>query len=215
MLVSDTKERILNAAERLFAEEGFAGTSLRAVTAAAGVNLAAVNYHFHSKEVLFQEVVQRRLGALATERLRRLDALQKSGQELSLETLLDAYLMPVFELFAEQGEQGPILRRFLMRVIAEPNPRIQQIVITSAQEMAAAYMSAFAQVLPDLSPAELWWRFRALNIIVLLNHTSAIDTSLLMGQWLPHAPTPELVDPAWMMTFLLSALRGPATLSDK
>ena len=76
MTQADTKERILDAAELLFAEHGFSGTSLRAVTGEAEVNLAAVNYHFGSKMGLFKAVVLRRVGPLNEERLRMLDALE-------------------------------------------------------------------------------------------------------------------------------------------
>ncbi|HVJ62842.1 MAG TPA: TetR/AcrR family transcriptional regulator, partial [Tahibacter sp.] len=79
-----TKERILGAAEQLFATHGFAGASLRQVTAAANVNLAAVNYHFGSKENLINEVFRRRLDDLNAHRLEELDkalALAESGLE--------------------------------------------------------------------------------------------------------------------------------------
>ena len=64
-----TKERILGAAEELFAQHGFAGTSLRQVTSRADVNIAAVNYHFGSKENLVNEVFRRRMDDMSRERL--------------------------------------------------------------------------------------------------------------------------------------------------
>jgi AcrR family transcriptional regulator len=212
MLGADTKERILNAAERLFGEEGFAGTSLRAVTAAAGVNLAAVNYYFHSKEALFQEIIQRRLGTLATERLRRLTMLKTSGSEITVEALLEAYLAPLSELFGSEGGQGSALMLLIGRVISDPNPRIQQIVIELAQEMAQDYLAAFALALPHLSPQELWWRFRSMNVVATFFNAPMFDGSLLAGQWLPDAPPSSGIDPAWIKTFLLAALRAPATM---
>ena len=76
----DTRERILDAAERLFMESGYEGTSMRMITGEAGVNLAAVNYHFGSKEALLREVFRRRLNWLNTERLRALDLLEQQAQ---------------------------------------------------------------------------------------------------------------------------------------
>jgi len=73
---TDTKDRILDVAERLFAEHGFANTSLRSITAEAGANLAAVNYHFQSKDALIQAVFARRLGPLNQARLEMLDAAE-------------------------------------------------------------------------------------------------------------------------------------------
>ena len=72
-----TKDRILDAAEALFMEHGFEATSLRSITAAAAVNLAAVNYHFGSKEELFQAVLTRRLDPMNQERLDLLTALER------------------------------------------------------------------------------------------------------------------------------------------
>ena len=74
-----TRQRILGAAEELFAERGFAAASLRQVTAAAKVNLAAVNYHFGSKDNLIEEVFRRRLDELSRRRLERLAAIEAAG----------------------------------------------------------------------------------------------------------------------------------------
>src|SRR5436190_24366511 len=74
-----TKERILDAAESLFMEHGFEATSLRSITAAAAVNLAAVNYHFGSNEELFQAVLTRRLAPMNHDRLTLLTALERDA----------------------------------------------------------------------------------------------------------------------------------------
>ena len=71
-----TKDRILDSAERLFARDGFEATSLRAITAEANVNLAAVNYHFQSKEALVQAVIGRRMGPVNAQRIALLDACE-------------------------------------------------------------------------------------------------------------------------------------------
>ena len=76
---SATKDRILDAAESLFMEHGFEATSLRAITAAAGVNLAAVNYHFGSKEELFQAVLTRRLDPMNQQRVELLTRFEHAG----------------------------------------------------------------------------------------------------------------------------------------
>ena len=72
----NTKDRILDTAERLFARDGFEATSLRSITAEAGVNLAAINYHFQSKEALVQAVIGRRMGPMNDRRLALLDAYE-------------------------------------------------------------------------------------------------------------------------------------------
>ena len=93
-----TTERILDTAEELFAEQGFS-TSLRNITADAGVNLAAVNYHFGSKEALIQAVFTRRLGPLNAERLRLLDAIEAHGwNDGALESILEAFIGPALRM---------------------------------------------------------------------------------------------------------------------
>src|SRR5437762_13635541 len=90
----DTKTRILDAGEHLFMEHGFEATSLRQLTSAAGVNLAAVNYHFGSKEELFQAVLTRRLDPMNQERIQLLDRLEReaAGKAMSCEKILFAML---------------------------------------------------------------------------------------------------------------------------
>src|SRR5437867_413927 len=90
----DTKQRILDSAERLFAQSGFAATSLRSIIADAKVNLAAIHYHYHSKEALFDAVILRRLEPINRERLELLDAYERSAADgkASLEQILEAFL---------------------------------------------------------------------------------------------------------------------------
>src|SRR5437899_12857181 len=91
-----TKDRILDAAESLFMEHGFEATSLRSITAAAGVNLAAVNYHFGSKEELFQSVLTRRLDPMNHARLALLTRLEGEAapHALSCDKILTALFVP-------------------------------------------------------------------------------------------------------------------------
>src|SRR5271169_2834335 len=89
---TDTKSRILDAAENLFGRNGFDVTSLRDITAEAEVNLAAVNYHFQSKDSLMDAVITRRLEPVNQNRLEMLDA---AGPNPSVEQILEAFLYPV------------------------------------------------------------------------------------------------------------------------
>src|SRR2546421_12961401 len=105
---ADTKTRILDAAEVLFMEHGFEATSLRQITAAAGVNLAAVNYHFGSKEELFQAVLTRRLDPMNAERMALLDEYERdqAGEELSCEKILAAMFIPALRLSRDTKRGG-------------------------------------------------------------------------------------------------------------
>src|SRR5215472_3578898 len=103
----NTKTKILNTAERLFAHHGIEATSLRAITAQAGVNLAAVNYHFQSKEALLHAVIARRVEPMNQKRLALLDASEAEAGPgpLPLEKVLDAFLRPVFEVLSGQARE--------------------------------------------------------------------------------------------------------------
>src|ERR1700741_5368588 len=95
-----TKQRILDTAESLFMEHGFEATSLRSITAAASVNLAAVNYHFGSKEELFQTVLTRRLDPMNHGRVGLLTPLEPEAapRSLSCEKILTALFVPALDL---------------------------------------------------------------------------------------------------------------------
>src|SRR5271154_2961756 len=112
--VPDTKERILDTAERLFCEHGFEATSLRAITAAAGVNLAAVNYHFQTKDSLVHAVIQRRMQPINAKRLELLNACEKiTGDGIpDLNKIIEAFLLPIVGAQLNELEHfGPILAR--------------------------------------------------------------------------------------------------------
>src|ERR1700761_8308807 len=94
--VASTKDRILDAAERLVGARGFEATPVRAITAEAGVNLAAVNYHFQSKEALIRAVIARRIAPVNERRLKMLDAAEAGP--LSVEAVIEAFIRPVFEM---------------------------------------------------------------------------------------------------------------------
>src|SRR5271155_27474 len=117
----DTKTRILDAAERLFAERGFGSTSLRNITTAAGVNLAAIHYHFHSKDVLLDNVITRRSDVVNQQRLDMLNKLrhEAAGAPIPLEKLLQAFLAPSFDWVRESGEAGVRFAKLMGRLHAE------------------------------------------------------------------------------------------------
>src|SRR6185295_619338 len=98
---TDTREALLDAAEGLFAEHGIQASSLRAITQRAGANLAAVHYHFGSKEGLVRAVFSRRLKPLNEERLRRLEACDLEAAD-AVEQVLDAFLAPLLRLSRER-----------------------------------------------------------------------------------------------------------------
>ncbi len=153
----DTKTRLLDAAEKLFAERGFAATSLRALTAQAGVNLAAVNYHFHSKQSLLEAVFARRLDWINRQRLERLAAAEARARRRPppLEDLLEAFVGPAFRLRAELGASAASFQRLMGRLFVEPGENVQAMLKQQFSEVAARFLPAFEKALPGLPPCDL------------------------------------------------------------
>ncbi len=150
-----TKERILGAAELLFAQRGFEGASLRQLTAAAGVNLAAVNYHFGSKDKLVEEVFRRRLDALNESRLVAL-AKVAGAPDTTLEDVLEAYIRPALEL--SHDNSGALFMRVLARAFAEHDDSLRQFLSTNYGHVMRQFTAEFARLLPQLGKPELYWR---------------------------------------------------------
>ena len=117
----DTRTRILEAAEQLFAEHGFAAMSLRQLTQKAEVNLAAVNYHFGSKERLMWDVLRKHIEPINCARLQLLDAAEKAAgtRPVPLDTILDALLIPLVEAVRTPKGLNQKLVRMVGRTFSE------------------------------------------------------------------------------------------------
>ena len=154
-----TRACILDAAEQLFSERGYSGTSLRAIADQAGVNLAAANYHFGSKAQLLEAALQRCVAPVNVERLARLDALQAGGQTPAAEAIVRALVEPV--LRAAATNSAP---RLLARIFAEPKevsvPLIERTFSVVAQRFLAALQSALPSVDEERSAPVRFWSLK-------------------------------------------------------
>jgi AcrR family transcriptional regulator len=156
---SSTKDRILEAAERLFAEKGFAETSLRDITAEAGVNLAAVNYHFQSKDALTLAVFARRVGPINRERLQRLDALEARTGEgpVVVEELIRAFMEPAIRLLLLPADRNAA--RLIGRLFVEPGDLFERVYSENLAAVLSRFMAAISRALPEIPVVELYWKF--------------------------------------------------------
>ncbi|HJR74771.1 MAG TPA: TetR family transcriptional regulator [Luteimonas sp.] len=152
----NTKDRILGAAESLFAQQGFAGTSLREVTSRADVNIAAVNYHFGSKENLINEVFRRRLDELSDRRLSALQAARERSPG-DLHEVLAAFIEPALALSLDR-QGGSAFVRVLARAYAEKDERLRQFVSEHYGHVMREFSKAVAACLPDMPRETLAWR---------------------------------------------------------
>lgn len=155
-----TKERILDSAELLFAQHGIAGTSLRALTEHAGVNLASVNYHFQSKDALVQAVLFRRINPMNQRRMEMLNALlhRRDGQKPTVEEILEAFYRPPVEIALASKREGRPIVALLGRIYTEPGELMASQVRAMMSQVASVFLDAFQMALPDLPPSILFWR---------------------------------------------------------
>ena len=179
----DTKERILNAAERLFGEHGFAGTSLRAITKEAGVNLAAIHYHFGSKEALLLEALHRYAAPVNQQRLQLLQEVEDAlGYELpSVERILEIFVAPYFHHVLEVGERRAMRARFIGRIYTEPDESIQRLVRAQFRDLGEHFLNAFARALPEIPQQEIYWRMKFVLSVVATLLAESSDTDAFPG----------------------------------
>jgi AcrR family transcriptional regulator len=153
----ETKDKILDAAERLFGEQGYSETSLRHIIADAGVNLAAIHYHFGSKEDLLVHLIRRRVEPINRDRLALLDRFEAEagGVPVPVERLLEAFLLPA----AQASSHNPELVRLMGRMHAEGC--VPAGIKTYFAPVVDRFIAAARRALPDLPEEELFWRLRA------------------------------------------------------
>lgn len=154
---TDTKEQIISVAERLFAERGFAGTTLRSVVSEAKVNLAAVHYHFGSKEELFRAVVARLARPIVEQELALLNQLQAKSKVPSVEAILTALIKPNLEILAQDPKNLLIRAQFMGRCRTEPEP-IQGIAANEFAASVEAFLDVLQRALPEQSRSQLSWK---------------------------------------------------------
>ena len=155
---SDTKEQILDVAEQVLAEYGYAGTTLRNIVSKAKVNLAAVHYHFGSKEALFKAVVARIAEPMVTQQLAMLaDVMEQADGSPSVEAILNAYLAPAFEVVAQDEKRQPLRAQFVGRCRTEPEP-VQSIAGQQFEKGTEKFLDALQRALPEQSRSQLTWK---------------------------------------------------------
>lgn len=208
-----TKSRILDAAEELFMEHGFEATSLRIITTAASVNLAAVNYHFGSKEELFQAVLTRRLDPMNRDRMALLTAYEKASQQqgkspLTCEKIISAMFIPALKLARDHEQGGKNFLRLLGRAYADPAPFIREFLSTQYAEMIARFRAAFARALPHLPREEVSWRLHF--VMGALSYTLAgTDAIKMIAQYHPEEVGNDELVLKRLAPFLAAGLRAP------
>lgn len=145
----DTKSKILDAAEKLFGMNGFDATSLRDITAAADVNLAAINYHFHTKDSLIDAIVARRIEPVNK---KRLELLEAAGPNPTVEQILTAFMGPAMQVKVEA------LVPLIGRILSNPEVFVERVFHKHLAPVSQRFVEALSKALPDLPPSEILWR---------------------------------------------------------
>jgi AcrR family transcriptional regulator len=173
-----TKNRILDAAEELFAEQGIGATSLRSITGAAEVNPASIHYHFGGKQALLGAVIARRLDPLNQERLRRFDRLREESRDTipSVQSVVDAYVAPALQLSDAPGSGGARFMRLLGRFYNEASDQALELLRRQLQPVVRRFAEALQAALPAIDQETLAWRVHFL--VGAMSHTMACREQL-------------------------------------
>ncbi|WP_114814651.1 TetR/AcrR family transcriptional regulator [Paraburkholderia kururiensis] len=205
----DTKTRILDAAETLFVEFGYEAMSLRQITSRAEVNLAAVNYHFGSKEALIHAMLSRRLDRLNEARLQLLDRFDALlGERLTCEHVLGAMFIPALRLSRDPLVGGRAFLRLLGRAYTDPSAFIRDFLNAHYASVAERFFAAFQRALPHLPREELGWRLH-FAIGALSGVLAGADTDRLISEFSQGKSMNDLQLIARLASLMVSALKAP------
>jgi len=212
-----TRQRILDAAEELFAEKGIAATSLRALTKAARVNLAAVHYHFGSKEALLDAVLERRAQAANLERIASLDRLEAPNAAAApgVEEILSAFVLPGVHSLEALSDRRALLARLRARVESQPPEIVEALFRKHFGVVCARFLEALQRALPELDKQVVADRFRLALGTLSCAFSGNLDLDTIPG----HAPevTRLEVKVQRLVEFLAAGLRaaGGTTAADR
>ena len=206
----ETRTRILDAAEELFMQHGFEATSMRVLTARAGVNLAAVNYHFGSKHALIEAVFRRRLDPMNIARIAELERLEKDAgaRALSPETIIRAFIGESLRMIEDTKGGGRNFIRLLGRTYTEPAKSIRALIGQLYAPTMARYKAAFERALPQMPREELVWRMHFM--FGTLSYTlAATDTVQLIAGCKPEDRYDARLLEERLTAFLAAGLNAP------
>ncbi len=206
----ETRTRILDAAEELFMQHGFEGTSMRLLTGRAGVNLAAVNYHFGSKDALIEAVFRRRLDPMNAGRLAALERLEKeaAGRALAPEAIIRAFIGESLRMIEDTRGGGRNFIRLLGRTYTEPAKPIRVLIGQLYAPVMERYKAALERALPQMPRDELVWRMHFM--FGTLSYTlAATDTVQLIAGVKPEDRYDARLLEERLSAFLAAGLDAP------
>ncbi len=153
------QDAILDAAERVFAADGYQGASMRAIAEAAGVAQGLIHYHFKTKENLFEAMVVRRSGQINERRAALVAELFAQGDPPRLEQIVEALFRPTIETGLDLARDGGAFARILVSFANSADPRDQRLIETHYDPIAQSFIDALMRIEPGLSRADAVWAY--------------------------------------------------------
>jgi len=208
--LNETQTRILDAAEELFMQHGFEGASMRMLTAKAAVNLAAVNYHFGSKDALIEAVFRRRLDAMNAARIAELDRLEAeaAGRPLAPGPIIRAFVGASLRMIEDSKCGGRNFIRLLGRTYTDPQKHIRSLIGQLYAPAMERFKNAFERALPQMPRDELVWRIHFM-FGTLAYTLAATDTVQLIAGCKPEDRYDARLLEARLTAFLAAGLLAP------
>lgn len=206
-----TREKLLDVAEELFAERGISATSLRLLTRTAGTNLAAVHYHFGSKDGLVDAVLERRARALNRARLADLARIEAvcAPAPPAVDEVLRAFIAPGTRMLAELHDRRALLARLRGRIEGEPPEVVAALVRKHFGSTCARFLEALQRALPRLDKQLVAERFRFCLAALSLTFSESFDLDTIPGH--PPAPSGDDRRAERLIEFLAAGLRTGAS----
>jgi AcrR family transcriptional regulator len=207
---ADTSDKLIAAAERLFAGHGYTSVSVRAIAAAAGVNWSLVGYYFRGKEGLLSEVYRRHCSSLNAERLKLLGRAREQG--LQLEQVIEAFVRPALTEI-QTGAGDTSFSRLRAILAAEDSALLNQLVADNFDMSSRTFVAALRECLPRVPPDEILWRFHfMLGTIYYSAASPQRIKTFSKGRCDPGNVEDTLQH---LVPFLAAAFRAPAAAADR
>jgi len=179
---NDTKTKILDVAEKLFAEFGIHATSIRQIVKEAGVNVASLHYHFGSKEAVIHQIITRRLQPINELKVKRLDQLEAEsrGKPPELEDVLRAFIEPHIQMQKVAADKVKILMKLMVQIEDDAH-KLEVMQDPVFLNTFTRFLSSLQSVLPHLPKSELIWRFKFMIFsmhAIMVQHPIPADTGI-------------------------------------
>ncbi len=207
-----TSERLLLAAERLFAEHGFGAVSLRTIMSEARANVAAAHYHFGSKEKVLEAIFQKHGTAMNKDRHALLDEYERRpGRDAqAIRRLLHAFVGPAIRL--RDTESGRLFDKISAICSVDPNPAVREVVFRTFDAVGQRFSRLLRQACPHLSDAEYYWRLHCVFGSMMYVRANNGRVDYLMAPF-RDAPAEFVLDQ--LVLFVAAGMRAASTQPDK